>query len=396
MLRLYNRIHGKFEKFKPLENSIKIFVCGPTLYDDLHLGHLRVLLIADLINRYFRFKGYETIFVINFTDMDIKIIERAIQEKIDENEIVERYFRRINEDLKVLGIKHFIPIKPSELSEESKRIIQDLMKKGYSYELEEGIYCDISLSNNIGKLSGIDKQRILNVLLEPAENKRNPADFKLWYSLKDGEINTSFGRRMIGWHLQDFTVINYVLGGYCDLHIGAKDLIFPHHEYILTLGEYFKGEYPVSRNFLHTGLLKFKGEKMSKSLGNTIYFREIIKKYDVDDIRIYFLSMKINKDYNFDQNKLKYYKKIKNKLKKIKINKGEDDKNIIKRIIYYRKKFLKNIENNLNVRKAIENWIELRDYAEKKNLGESAIKELRTNYSIFSSITGILEDFRIE
>ncbi|MDT7891497.1 MAG: class I tRNA ligase family protein [Thermoproteota archaeon] len=395
MLRLYNRILGKFELFKPLEETVKIFVCGPTLYDDVHLGHLRVLLTTDLVNRYLKFLGLRTEIVINLTDMDIKILEKAQREKVRAKEIADRYFDRVTEDIqKIINDKVFF-VRPSKLIQESTKIILDLLSKNLAYETKEGIYCDISRSKYLGSLSKLERNYIFNLLLEPSENKRNPCDFKLW--LRNGdEIDPKLGNGMVGWHLQDFTVIENFLGGYCDIHIGAKELIFPHHEFILLLGEYYEKIYPISRYFIHMGLLNYKGEKMSKSLGNIIYYRDIMNKYDMDVLRIYYYLMKINRDYNFNFNSLYYAQKIRKRLKSIKINKGRKKKNLINQIEKHKNIFLKYIGNNLNSHGAIKTWLSLKDILDRYNLDEKSQELLKETLSIFSSITGILERNTIE
>lgn len=391
MLRLYNRILGKFELFKPLEKTVKIFVCGPTLYDDVHLGHLRVLLITDLVNRYLKFLGLRTEIVINLTDMDIKILEKAYREKVKSKEIADRYFERVTEDIRDIIKDKVFFIRPSKLIQESTKIILDLLNKDLAYETKEGIYCDISKSKYLGSLSKLERNHILNLLLEPSEdNKRNPCDFKLW-SRSGDEIDPKLGNGMVGWHLQDFTIIENFLGGYCDIHIGAKELIFPHHEFILLLGEYYTGVYPISRFFIHVGLLNYKGEKMSKSLGNIVYFRDIINEYDMDVLRIYYYLMKINKDYNFNFNSLYLAQKIKKRLKSIKINKGRKKKNLIKQIEKHKNTFLKCIGNNLNSNKAIKTWLSLKDIIDRFNVDEESQELLKETLNIFSSITGILE-----
>lgn len=389
MLRCFDRIKGTFVKPFPIGKEVKIFVCGPTLYDDLHLGHLRVLFTTDLISRYFIINSYKARVLINLTDLDLKIIERSKKEGKNSEEIVQEYLNNVTEDIKELRLAGEINFaRPSLLVNDSLEIIKELKAKNLSYETESGIFCDLSFSNNLGRLANIDKSIVLNILFEPDEKKKNPADFRLLMKFD--------GNEMIGWHLQDYTAIYKYFDGTCDFHIGARELIFPHHEFTMVIGEYHRKLYPISKHFVHVGLLKYKGEKMSKSLGNAIYYREIKKEYDLDSLRIYFYMMKFNRDYNFDLYKLKIANKIKNKLKNIKMKKGRRKYMNKKRIIEFRNRFLKEIENNLNSKGAILAWLELIEFSEKASLNDELKEEMKKSYVLFSRMTGILEDFRIE
>jgi len=391
MLKLYNRLTGKLEKFEARSNTVNIFVCGPTLYDDVHLGHLRILFLTDVLVRYLSYMNFKPNLVINLTDMDIKIIERAQKEGSEVKSLIERYYERVISDIQEIIDTQIQFVRPSKLINESANIIEDLISKKIAYRTKSGIYCDISYSDHLGKLSKKEKSIILKTILEPEENKRNPADFKLWTN-SGYEYSSIFGKGMVGWHLQDYTVIYKIFGGRCDIHIGAKELIFPHHEFILLLGEYHSNIYPISRYFVYTGLLKYKGDKMSKSLGNIIYFRDIKNKYDLNTLRLYYLFLKNNKDYNFNINKLKYYNKLLEKLKP-KIAKSRKGKDLEKKIIEYKKDFIRNIENNLNIYKSLITWLKLNKYIENKFLNEKSLETLRETYSLFSRLTGIFNEF---
>jgi len=294
MLKIYNRFSGKKEKLK-VSKDVKIFVCGPTLYDQIHVGNFRVILYTDILLRYFNFIGFNSLAILNLTDMDVKIIEKANSEGKSSKEVSEYYYNFLLEDFKKLNLFNLYKIvKTSQYISDSINIINFLLERDLAYRIDKDIYCDLSKSKYLGKLSGLSFEEIRKRIYEPHPLKRNDFDFRLWINLQDEKhsLNTELGKGIVGWHLQDFSVISKEFNGNYDIHVGAKELIYPHHEFIMSLGEYYYNKYPIAKYFLYTGLVKYKGEKMSKSFKNCIYINDLLNEYDVDSLKLYILSKK--------------------------------------------------------------------------------------------------------
>ncbi len=395
MIKILNKFSETIEDFKQdINEPIKIFICGPTLYDKIHVGHLKILFFSDLVVRYFKWKGYKVQPILNLTDMDFKIIERAKEENIQTQDLINYYYNVFKEDIKKLNLNEdFILVRPSELINKSVKIIWDLVEKKRAYFLEDGIFCDVSFSKNLGKLSKIQKEKLNELILEPNEKKRNPNDFRIWIKVneKNYELETVFGRGFVGWHMQDFSVVEHFFNGLYDIHIGASDLIYPHHEFILLLGEYYKEKYPIVRYFLHTGVIKKNGEKMSKSLGNCIYMDELYPKFDSDDLRIYIFKYGYKDDVEFELADLYDSKGIKEKIMNVKFNvSNKETVNLNKKIDDYVYEFIENIENEFSVNKSLEVWVKLSDFLTNNELDKEGINKAKQAYKIFSEITGIL------
>lgn len=300
---LSNTLTNKKEEFKSLEeNVVKIYTCGMTVQDSPHLGHLRTFIFADVLRRFLEFLGYKVIYIQNFTDIDDKIIQKANEEKRDWRDIGQNYIDEYFYVEEKLNIKKADAYpKASQFILEIINLIQKLIKKGYAYKTNSGVYFDISKFKEYGKLS---KKKIDELLagarVEIDEEKRNPLDFALWKRYKENEPYwySPFGKGRPGWHIECSAMSMHYLGKTFDIHIGGEDLIFPHHENEIAQSEAATGRQFV-RYFLHNGLLLLKGEKMAKSTKNYFLAKEALKVYEPDVIRLFLLKAHYKSPYEF-------------------------------------------------------------------------------------------------
>jgi len=307
------------EEFKPLKDKqVGIYVCGPTVYDWAHLGHARTYIAFDVIVRWLEFKGYSVFYVQNITDVghltmdtaEDKIGKRAKERSVEPMQLVELYMREYFCDLDALGVKRpdISPRATGHLIEMIESI-QTLIKEGYAYEVNGNVFFDVTKLDDYGKLSKIKLDDMLEgSRFEVHPDKRNPRDFALW---KRAEPNTvlkwwsPWGTGFPGWHIECAIMGLKYLGKQFDIHGGARDLIFPHHENEIAQSESITGEKPFVKYWLHTGFLKINGEKMAKSLGNFITVREALKKYDAEVIRLFVLSTHYRSEIDFTDERLK-------------------------------------------------------------------------------------------
>lgn len=290
-LRFYNTLSHKVEVFRPRSpRKIDIFVCGPTVYDHSHMGHARTYVTFDAIVRYLRFMGYHVRYLVNITDIDDKIIARAKQENANALSIGRRYTKSFLEDMRRLRIKSAPRYAPA-----SKHVptihkqIKTLMQKGFAYESGGSVYFSVSKFKNYGKLSrqrGTKLRRAVRIEKDP--NKRHPFDFVLWKAEKPGEPSwpSPWGRGRPGWHIEDTAISEHYFGPQYDIHGGAVDLIFPHHESEIAQQEAASGRVPFVRLWLHAGLLNILGQKMSKSLKNFVTIRDMLEQSTAEAFRM--------------------------------------------------------------------------------------------------------------
>ena len=281
-----------------------MYVCGPTVYDETHIGHARCYVAFDVIRRFFEYLGYNVKMVVNITDIDDKIIRRAWEEKVSWREISEKYTKDFFEAIKILNIKpatHYP--KASEHIKDMINMIEKLISKGYAYVAEDNtVYLSIEKIPKYGELSGQKiEELIAGARVEPGPYKRNPLDFALWKPWKPREPwwDTPWCPGRPGWHTECVIMSVKYLGEVFDIHGGGQDLIFPHHENELAIAKAFLGMGKFARYWIHVGLLMIRGEKMSKSLHNIIPVREIVRKYDPELVRACLAVVHYRKPLNF-------------------------------------------------------------------------------------------------
>jgi len=293
-IRVRNTLGNRVEDFEPLlPGVVRMYVCGPTVYDYMHIGHARTYVAFDAIKRYLMLRGYNVIHVQNITDIDDKIINRAREEGVDWREIVDRYSRDYFEMLRSLGIRVHIHPRVTEHIAEIIEFIKGLIEKGHAYVAPSGsVYFDVTTYPHYGELSGRFHPEQWRQEEDVLREKRHPFDFALWKAWKPGEPywESPWGRGRPGWHIECSVMSSRYLGEQFDIHGGGQDLIFPHHENERAQSEAFFGKRPWVKYWLHTGYLTISGEKMSKSLGNIIPANEAIRKWGAERLRLWLLS----------------------------------------------------------------------------------------------------------
>jgi len=309
MIKLYNTLSGKKEEFVPLhQGKVTMYTCGVTVYDYSHVGHARGAVAFDLIQRYFRRKGYDVKYVRNFTDVDDKIIKRAKEENIGAEEVAHKYIRAYQEDMNRLGVgRADVEPKATEHIPEMIEVIKRLVENGHAYVVEGDVYFRVSSFRDYGKLSKRNMEDLkAGARVEIDERKDDPLDFALWKSSKPGEPRweSPWGPGRPGWHIECSAMGFKHLGQTFDIHGGGKDLIFPHHENEIAQSEAYSGKKFVNY-WLHNGFVNINAEKMSKSLGNFFTIRDILNQYDAEVVRLFLLSTHYRSPIDFSDANLK-------------------------------------------------------------------------------------------
>ncbi|OGP56875.1 MAG: cysteine--tRNA ligase [Deltaproteobacteria bacterium RBG_13_52_11b] len=307
-LRIYNTLTGKKEEFVPLhEKRVGLYVCGVTVYDLSHIGHARSTIVFDTLYRYLRYRGYEVTYVRNFTDIDDKIIKRANEEGVDYKIITEKYIHEFNVDMGSLGLERpTVEPRATEHIPEMIRLISTLVEKGHAYPSDGDVFFSVEKFKDYGKLSkrNIDEMQA-GARVEIDEKKRNPLDFALWKASKPGEPwwESPWGKGRPGWHIECSVMSQKYLGETFDIHGGGRDLIFPHHENESAQSEASTGK-PFVRYWIHNGFVNINKEKMSKSLGNILTIKEIVKNWHPEVIRLFLLSQHYRSPVDFSEDSL--------------------------------------------------------------------------------------------
>jgi cysteinyl-tRNA synthetase len=293
-LHIHNTLTGKKEGFVPLqEKKVGMYACGVTVYDLCHIGHARSAIVFDIVHRYFRYRDYEVTFVRNFTDIDDKIIKRANAEGVDYKTIAEKYIGEFNVDMGGLGLeKPSVEPKATEHIPEMIRLISALIEKGFAYQSGGDIFFSVRKFEDYGKLSKRALEEMqAGARVEIDEKKENPLDFALWKANKPGEPfwESPWGKGRPGWHIECSVMSQKYLGETFDIHGGGRDLIFPHHENEIAQSEAATGK-TFARYWIHNGFVNIHKEKMSKSLGNILTIKEILKDWHPEVLRLFFLA----------------------------------------------------------------------------------------------------------
>jgi cysteinyl-tRNA synthetase len=307
-LRVYNTLSRKKETFEPLEpNQVSMYVCGPTVYDNAHVGHAMSSMVFDIIRRYLEYSGYKVRHVMNYTDVDDKIIMRSQYEEVNALELAERYIEQYEKHLKDLNIlsASVYPRVSTEM-ENIIQVVQGLIDKGYAYEVEGDVYFRVSQDEDYGKLS----RRKLDDMesgsrIDVDSRKESPMDFALWKAAKPGEPawESPWGPGRPGWHIECSVMSLEHLGDQIDIHGGGNDLIFPHHENEIAQSESYTGK-PFAKYWLHNGMMQLSGEKMSKSLGNLVTINDFLEKHEADVLRMLVLNSNYRNPLTFSDDVL--------------------------------------------------------------------------------------------
>jgi cysteinyl-tRNA synthetase len=346
MIRVYNTLTRKKENFNPIKSKkLNLFVCGPTVYDLSHIGHARTYVSFDIIVKYLRYSGYNVFYLQNITDIDDKIIRRARESKIDPLKLSDNFTKEYYKDMKSMKIDSVT--KYAKATEHVKDILNQtraLIDKGAAYELEDGIYFDISKFKNYGRMSGRTVKQAEDAVtkIDQGIGKKNRGDFCIWKFPKPGDPKweTKLGAGRPGWHIEDTAITEHYFGPQYDVHGGAKDLIFPHHENEIAIMETISEKKPLVKYWFHTGFLNVEGKKMSKSLKNFITIQESLEKWDVDVLRFMFISTHYRSPVDYSESSLV---QAKSNLEKIRTAVGNANKKGTAG-----KKYLKEFENIMN------------------------------------------------
>lgn len=387
MLKFYNTLTRKKEIFRPRNpGKVNMFVCGPTVYDYAHLGNGKTYVQFDVIARYLRFKGYKLFYLQNLTDIDDKIINKAKELGKNWKEIKDRYEKEYFQDMKELNI---ISVdKYANATGYIQQIISQvkrLIRKKYAYKISDGWYFELKKDKDYGKLARRTNLEMNDSVSRIDENseKKSKGDFCLWKFSKPGEPvwKTDIGDGRPGWHIEDTAITEKEFGQQYDLHGGATDLIFPHHEAEIAQMESISGKKPFVKYWLHTGFLKINSEKMSKSLGNFKTIRELTKNHEGCILRYFFISSHYRKPINFSESKINDARNSLERLKNI-ISNLKDDKKINRK---YLSDFKNSMDDDINTPKALQVlWNLVRD--EK---AEGKIQTIKKIDSVFG--LGLLE-----
>ncbi|MBU1045929.1 cysteine--tRNA ligase [Patescibacteria group bacterium] len=315
MIKVYNSLTRKKEIFKPLKDKkVAFYVCGPTVYGPGHIGHARTYIAFDIIRRYLEHKGYKVKYVMNITDIHDDIITTAQMQKTDIFVLGNKYTKLFLEDQKKLGIKPAtVYPRVTEHIKEIIKFIQELEKRGFAYEKNDSVYFDVSKFKDYGKLSGIKVQKTkTGTRVETDKYERDEAvDFVLWKKAKKGEPfwESPWGQGRPGWHIECSVMIKKLLGEQIDIHAGARDLLFPHHENEIAQTESIAKKKPFVKYWLHGGLLMIEGQKMSKSLDNFITIEKVLEKWEPRVLRMFVASSHYQSELNWSEKNLLQAKK---------------------------------------------------------------------------------------
>lgn len=361
-MKIYNSLTNSLENFNSIEkNKVGIYVCGPTVYNYIHIGNSRPIIVFDVLARYLKSIGYEVKFVQNFTDIDDKIIKKSIEEKVPFKDITEKYISAFLEDISKLNIIEGI-LRPrvSENIPEIIQMIENLIDNSYAYELNGDVLFDVHKYRDYGKLSNRTISNKENV--EETETKKNVEDFALWKKKKEGEPywDSPWSKGRPGWHIECSAMSEKYLGKNFDIHCGGLDLIFPHHENEIAQSICSHCEKTTFANYwMHNGFVEINGEKMSKSLGNFITLHDILKKYEGNILRFFMLTSHYRKPINFSYENIEIAKKtlssIEDTLDRYESisNTQNSNKEILKLIDKFNDKFKESLDEDLNTPAAI-------------------------------------------
>jgi len=419
-IKIYNTLSRKKEEFEPLEgNEVRIYVCGITPYDYSHIGHARSCVAFDIVCRWLKKRGYNVRFVQNFTDVDDKIIAKALKEGKTYKEISQKYIDAFFKDIvEALNVeKAMVYPKVSEHINEIIELIEKIIKNGHAYVLENGdVYFHVPSFKDYGKLSKVDLEELKKHRIEPDPRKKDPRDFALWKAAKPEDFATGavfdspWGKGRPGWHIECSAMSMKYLGETLDIHGGGKDLIFPHHENEIAQSEAATGK-TFSRFWMHNEFVNIKGEKMSKSLGNILAVRDILKKWSGEILRFFLASVHYRDPIDYDKKKLeeaaKVYGKIKNALEMLdaEINalkygfskEREKNKGIFEEIDSFWNRFAESMDDDFNTSKALRYLLSLISYInkylskEEKNIEECEF--MLAKLLEMCEVFGILQSF---
>ena len=389
-MKLFNTMTRKKEEFVPLEEGkVRMYVCGPTVYNLIHIGNARPMIVFDTVRRYMEYKGYEVNFVSNFTDVDDKIIKKAIEEGVSAEEVSRRYIEECKKDMAAMNVKPATthPLATQEI-DGMIEMIQTLIDKGYAYAVSDGtVYFRVKKFKEYGKLSqkNLDdlQSGFRSLKVSGEEQKEDPLDFVLWKPKKEGEPywKSPWCDGRPGWHIECSVMSKKYLGEEIDIHAGGEDLIFPHHENEIAQSECCNGKI-FARYWMHNGFLNIDNRKMSKSLGNFRTVREIAKQYDLQVLRFFMLSAHYRSPLNFSADLMESSKnalerivdaagRLRDRKEADKSPMTENEQSLLAEAESFRKKFEEAMDDDFNTADALAAVFELVKFANTNVTEES-------------------------
>lgn len=406
-IQLYNTLTRKKEPFIPLEEGkVKMYVCGPTVYNYIHIGNARPAIVFDTVRRYLEYRGYDVNFVSNFTDVDDKLIRTAKELGEEVPEIAERFIEAYFEDVSALGCKKAdTHPRVTENMDTIIDFIQALIDKGFAYESEGDVYYHTRKFEEYGKLShqSIDELKLGN-RIAVGEKKKDALDFVLWKAAKEGEIkwDSPWGAGRPGWHIECSAMARKYLGDTIDIHAGGQDLSFPHHENEIAQSEAVTGK-TFARYWMHNGYINIDNEKMSKSLGNFVLVHDIIKKHNPQVLRFFMLAVHYRNQINYNEELLENtkagYERIKASYENLKHRKEasseltENNQEWLEKIGDLQKQFITDMDDDFNTANAISIVFELSKqanyYLMEKNTSTAVIDAFMTQFEDFFGVLGL-------
>lgn len=417
-MKIYNTLSKKKEEFEPIcEGKVSMYVCGPTVYNLIHIGNARPMIVFDTVRRYMEYKGLDVNYVSNFTDVDDKIIKKANEEGVDSSVISKRYIEECKKDMKALNVKPATthPLATNEI-DGMLEMIETLLEKGHAYVASDGtVYFKTRSFKDYGKLShkNLDDLRGGNrsLLVSGEDQKEDPLDFVLWKPKKEGEPywEAPWCDGRPGWHIECSVMSKRYLGDEIDIHAGGEDLIFPHHENEIAQSE-AANEKPFAKYWMHNGFLNIDNKKMSKSAGNFFTVRDISEKYDLQVLRFFMLSAHYRSPLNFSEELMEAAKNgyerivtcvsnLNFLIEKVGINEigaaadGESERSYLEEAKGYIAKFEEAMEDDFNTADAISSIFELVKYANTKaseNSSKEFLTQLKKEILMLSDICGLI------
>ncbi|MCT4686429.1 cysteine--tRNA ligase [Vallitalea sp.] len=407
-MKIYNTLTNKKETFESIEKGkVRMYVCGPTVYNYIHIGNARPLIVFDTVRKYFEYKNYEVIYVSNFTDIDDKIIKKANEEGVEYSEISNKYMKEFLIDSQGLNVKPAtIYPKATEEIDDMIKMIEQLIEKGYAYEVNGSVYFETKKFKSYGKLSNKNQEDLeAGARIAVDTEKRNPMDFVLWKPKKEGEPawKSPWGEGRPGWHIECSVMAKKYLGDSIDIHAGGEDLVFPHHENEIAQSEAVNDK-QFSKYWMHNRFVNVDNKKMSKSLGNFFTVREIVDEFSYDVIRFFMLNVHYRSPINFSReliqaaaNGLERIRTCRDNLEHLQRNAQIDDYNEKESIFNedkelqkYKTKFETAMEDDFNTADAISAIFELVKFANKKTDSDSSEKFIQDIIILIDELCGIL------
>ncbi|UAL47538.1 cysteine--tRNA ligase [Sutcliffiella horikoshii] len=406
-IHLFNTLTRQKEKFVPLEEGkVKMYVCGPTVYNYIHIGNARPPIVFDTVRRYLEYRGYEVNYVSNFTDVDDKLIKAAKELGEDVPTIAERFIAAYHEDVSALGCKQAtVHPRVTESMDIIIEFIEALIEKGYAYESGGDVYYRTREFKEYGKLSHQPIEDLqLGTRIEVGDKKQDALDFVLWKAAKEGEIHweSPWGKGRPGWHIECSAMARKYLGDTIDIHAGGQDLSFPHHENEIAQSEALTGK-TFAKYWLHNGYINIDNEKMSKSLGNFVLVHDIIKKHDPQLLRFFMLSVHYRHPINYNEELLQStknglerirtaYENLKHRLDNT-ADLATDDAEWLQKVEAFKNEFIKVMDDDFNTANAISVLFDMakqaNTYLNGKNTSEKVLQAFTSQFEELFSVIGV-------